>query len=58
MRSPLLMPELEERYPASPAVNHLLSALKDSEQGGKGRYRESMREDFMALGRKLILGVE
>ena len=49
---------LEERYPDSPAVNHLLSALKDSEQGGKGRYRESKREDFMALGRKLILGAD
>jgi len=50
--------KLEERYPDSPAVNHLLSALKDSEQGGKGRYRESKREDFMALGRKLILGAD
>jgi len=50
--------KLEERYPDSPAVNHLLSALKDSEQGGKGRYRESKREAFMALGRKLILGAD
>lgn len=50
--------KLEARYPDSPAVSHLLSALKDSEQGGKGRYRESKREQFMALGRKLILGVD
>lgn len=49
---------LEERYPNSEVVATLLAALKDSEQGGKGRYRESKREDFMAMGRKLILGVE
>lgn len=50
--------KLEERYPDSAIVRNLLSALKDSEQGGKGRYRESLRDDFMLAGRKLILGME
>jgi len=50
--------ELEERYPASAMLEHLLSSLRKTEQGGKGRYRESMREDFMRAGRELILGEE
>ena len=50
--------ELVQQYPDSEVVANLLASLKDSEQGGKGRYRESKREDFMAAGRKLILGVE
>jgi len=48
--------ELEARYPDSEVLGALLAALRDSEQGGKGRYRESMREDFMELGKRLILG--
>lgn len=48
--------ELEERYPSSEVLEVLLGALRDSEQGGKGRYRESKREDFMELGKRLIHG--
>lgn len=48
--------ELSERFEESAVLKTLLAALRDTEQGGKGRYRESMREDFMELGRRLILG--
>lgn len=50
--------ELNQRFPDSAVVAHLLRSLRDTEQGGKGRHRESKREDFMAAGRRLILGEE
>lgn len=48
--------ELEQRHPNSPSLAQLLSDMRETEAGGKGRYRESMREDFMRMGRELILG--
>ena len=50
--------ELERRFGDSEALRHLLTSLRNTEQGGKGRYRESMREDFARLGRQRILGEE
>jgi UDP-N-acetylglucosamine acyltransferase len=48
--------ELEAQHPDSACLKNLLSDMRLTEQGGKGRYRESMREDFMRSGRELILG--
>jgi UDP-N-acetylglucosamine acyltransferase len=48
--------ELEGKYPESKALAELLSDMRATEAGGKGRYRESMREDFMRIGREFILG--
>ncbi len=50
--------DLEARFPDSEHLTHLLTSLRNTEQGGKGRYRESMREDFTRLGRQRILGEE
>ncbi|MFT4710732.1 MAG: UDP-N-acetylglucosamine acyltransferase [Bacteroidia bacterium] len=48
--------ELEHAHPDSACLKLLLADMRQTEQGGKGRYRESMREDFMRMGRELILG--
>ena len=48
--------ELEQEHPDSDCLKVLLADMRLTEQGGKGRYRESMREDFMRIGRELILG--
>ena len=48
--------DLEQRFAGSEVLGHLLQSLRKTEQGGKGRYRESMREDFARLGRERILG--
>lgn len=47
---------LAQDYPDSEVVGHLLTSLRETELGGKGRHRESMRDGFMEAGRKLILG--
>jgi len=38
------------------AVLHLLESLQRTELGAKGRYRESLREEFARAGEELILG--
>jgi UDP-N-acetylglucosamine acyltransferase len=53
-----ILAELETKHPESVHLKSLLADLRRTEEGGKGRYRESMREDFMRLGRQLILGEE
>ncbi len=47
--------ELEASNPG-PCVNELIEALKRTERGAKGRYRESLREEFQRLGAERVLG--
>lgn len=41
---------------ANGCVAELVQHLENTEQGAKGRYRESLRDEFMRAGRKLIFG--
>lgn len=41
---------------ASPHVLQLVEALERTERGAKGRYRESLREEFARLGQERIYG--
>jgi UDP-N-acetylglucosamine acyltransferase len=47
---------LEADYPNQAEVLELVQALRNAEIGPKGRYRESLREEFTRLGRERILG--
>lgn len=47
---------LEQDYPAQDEVKELVQALRNAEIGPKGRFRESLREEFARLGRERILG--
>ena len=46
--------ELEEANPG-PFVRELLAALRRTELGAKGRYRETLREEFRRLGEERVL---
>ena len=35
-------------------VRELVSALRDTEQGSKGRYRETLRDEFSRLGQERV----
>jgi len=47
--------ELEESSPG-PCVLELVQALRRTEQGAKGRYRESLRDEFRRQGAERVLG--
>ena len=47
---------LKEDLPTAPLVNRLVQSLERTELGAKGRYRESLRTQFSAEGRRAILG--
>ncbi|MBK7877969.1 MAG: acyl-ACP--UDP-N-acetylglucosamine O-acyltransferase [Planctomycetes bacterium] len=47
---------LKRDFPDAPLVQRLVQSLERTEVGAKGRYRESLREQFMALGKREILG--
>lgn len=47
--------ELKNEMPDSPLVAHLIRSLENTERGTKGRYRESLREQFARLGSERIL---
>jgi len=47
--------ELKSEMPDSPLVAHLIRSLENTERGTKGRYRESLREEFARLGSERIL---
>lgn len=51
-----VLDRLEVDYPSQAEVLELVQALRNAEIGPKGRYRESMREEFARLGRERILG--
>ena len=48
--------DLKERANGSRAMAHLVANLLNTEKGAKGRYRESLREDFQRAGVRRILG--
>lgn len=47
--------ELEQEVPGE-LVRELIESLQRTELGAKGRYRETLREDFMRVGRERVLG--
>jgi len=47
--------ELKSEMPDSPLIAHLIRSLENTERGTKGRYRESLREEFARLGNERIL---
>ena len=47
--------ELEESNPG-PYLRELLEALRCTESGAKGRYRETMRKEFLAMGEMRVFG--
>jgi UDP-N-acetylglucosamine acyltransferase len=51
-----VLDRLAESYAGQEDVMELVANLRDTEVGVKGRYRESLREEFMRLGRQRILG--
>jgi UDP-N-acetylglucosamine acyltransferase len=48
--------DLKERSNGSRAMAHLVSNLLNTEKGAKGRYRESLREEFQREGVRRIFG--
>jgi UDP-N-acetylglucosamine acyltransferase len=46
--------ELKVEMAGSPLVAHLIRSLENTEQGAKGRYRESLREQFARTGSERI----
>ena len=48
--------EMEKEGHHTPLVEHLLEALRRTERGAKGRYRETLREEFFRAGEERILG--
>jgi len=48
--------ELRARSNGSRALSHLVESLSNTEKGAKGRYRESLREQFLREGVDRILG--
>jgi UDP-N-acetylglucosamine acyltransferase len=53
-----VLERLQERAAAVPRLQQLVHALQCTERGAKGRYRESLREQFGREGRRRILGEE
>ncbi len=53
-RSPVLEKMATEEH-ASPYVANLVAAMRRTEIGYKGRYRESLREEFARLGARRVL---
>ena len=51
-----LLERLESEYAGQSEVLEFVQALRDTELGPKGRYRETLREEFARLGRERILG--
>ena len=49
-----VLAEMRAEGTSSELVNELLEALAKTELGAKGRYRESLREEFKKEGEKLI----
>ncbi len=37
-------------------MGELIAALRQTEKGAKGRYRETLREEFTRVGQELFLG--
>lgn len=48
--------DLKTRAVGSPTIAHLIASLQNTEKGAKGRYRESLREQFQRAGMLRILG--
>jgi len=48
--------ELKQEFGGSAPVQRLVQSLERTEVGAKGRYRESLREQFVEEGRRAILG--
>lgn len=48
--------DLKTRAAGSPTLSHLIASLQNTEKGSKGRYRESLREQFQRAGIQRILG--
>jgi UDP-N-acetylglucosamine acyltransferase len=47
---------LRERSNGSRLLDHLVASLANTEKGAKGRYRESLREEFRRAGIERVLG--
>ena len=47
---------LRERSNGSRLLDHLVASLANTEKGAKGRYRESLREEFRRAGVERVLG--
>jgi len=47
--------ELKVEYPEAQLVKQLILQLEQTELGAKGRYRETLREQFLKLGHERIL---
>jgi UDP-N-acetylglucosamine acyltransferase len=47
---------LRARSTGSKSLEHLLASLSNTEKGAKGRYRESLREEFRRAGVERVLG--
>lgn len=50
-----VLEELKNEYPDMQLVQQLVKQLEQTELGAKGRYRESLREQFLKLGQERIL---
>jgi UDP-N-acetylglucosamine acyltransferase len=50
-----VLEELKQEHPDSQLVQQLVRQLEQTELGAKGRYRESLREQFLKLGQERIL---
>ena len=48
--------DLKSRANGSRAMTHLIANLLNTEKGAKGRYRESLREEFQRAGMRRIFG--
>jgi UDP-N-acetylglucosamine acyltransferase len=46
--------DLKQELPGSPLVAHLIRSLENSDRGTKGRYRESLRDEFARRGAERI----
>ncbi|MEM7515418.1 MAG: hypothetical protein AAF368_00650, partial [Planctomycetota bacterium] len=51
-----ILEELRAEQQASPELIHLVESLENTERGMKGRYRESLREDYRRRGERLLEG--
>ena len=47
--------ELQREMQGSDVIAHLVTSLENTEKGNKGRYRESLREQFLRQGQERIL---
>ena len=51
-----VLAQVSARFPQVPEVQMLVESLRKTELGPKGRYRETLREEFLRQGRRDILG--